>query len=106
MSVPRDPFMLERPFPPEAPRDPNAGTVVSDSERGEDDVREETSVMVRFWLYDQIWRLAPGVHGRMMRGSPGLGKLLPASMHRSWLSSSWYAWIRPPLMFSLVDLNR
>jgi hypothetical protein len=40
MTVPRDPFLNERPFPPEAPRDPNARTVVDESERGEDEVRD------------------------------------------------------------------
>ena len=41
MTVPRDPFLSARPFPPETPRDPNARTVVDDSERGEDELRED-----------------------------------------------------------------
>jgi hypothetical protein len=42
MSVPRDPFLLERPFPPETPRDPNAHSVVDESERGKDELRGES----------------------------------------------------------------
>jgi hypothetical protein len=39
MALPRDPFLQERPFPPETPRDPNAGTVLDESERGKDEAR-------------------------------------------------------------------
>jgi len=41
MTVPRDPFMLEGPLTHETPRDPNARTVVNESERGEDEMRED-----------------------------------------------------------------
>jgi hypothetical protein len=41
MTVPRDPFLLQRPFPPEAPRDPNADTVLDESERGKDELRAD-----------------------------------------------------------------
>ena len=39
MAVPPDPYLQGRPFPPPAPRDPNAGTVLDESERGKDDLR-------------------------------------------------------------------
>ncbi|MCC7369382.1 MAG: hypothetical protein IT306_13215 [Chloroflexi bacterium] len=35
----RDPLLLERPYPPTTPRDPNADTVLDESERGQDEVR-------------------------------------------------------------------
>lgn len=38
---PRDPYLQERPFPPETPRDPNRGTVLADDERGKDPARGE-----------------------------------------------------------------
>src|SRR5688572_29608526 len=41
MTGPQDPFVSQRPFPPETPRDPNARTVVDESERGEDEARED-----------------------------------------------------------------
>jgi hypothetical protein len=41
MTGPQDPFLSQRPFPPETPRDPNARTVVDESERGEDEARED-----------------------------------------------------------------
>jgi hypothetical protein len=39
MSVPRDPYLQDGPLPPPAPRDPNAGTVLDESERGKDEAR-------------------------------------------------------------------
>lgn len=39
MSIPRDPFLHDGPLPPPAPRDPNAGTVLDESERGKDEAR-------------------------------------------------------------------
>jgi len=41
MTVPNDPYLAGSPLPPGTPRDPNAGTVIPVSERGEDDVRED-----------------------------------------------------------------
>jgi hypothetical protein len=41
MTIPQDPYLQGRPFPPETPRDPNAGTVIPESERGEDEARDE-----------------------------------------------------------------
>jgi hypothetical protein len=41
MSVPRDPYLQDGPLPSPPPRDPNAGTVLDESERGKDDVRGE-----------------------------------------------------------------
>ena len=41
MALPPDPNLQARPFPPEAPRDPNAGTVLDESERGKDEARGE-----------------------------------------------------------------
>jgi hypothetical protein len=40
MTVPQDPYLAGGPLPPPAPRDPNAGTVLDESERGEDEGRE------------------------------------------------------------------
>jgi hypothetical protein len=39
MALPPDPYTGDRPFPPPAPRDPNAGTVLDEHERGKDDAR-------------------------------------------------------------------
>jgi hypothetical protein len=39
MSVPQDPYLQGSPLPPPAPRDPNAGTVLDENERGKDDAR-------------------------------------------------------------------
>jgi hypothetical protein len=39
MSVPQDPYLQGGPLPPATPRDPNAGTVLDESERGKDDMR-------------------------------------------------------------------
>jgi hypothetical protein len=39
MAVPPDPYVHGRPFPPPEPRDPNAGTVLDESERGQDEAR-------------------------------------------------------------------
>jgi hypothetical protein len=39
MTLPRDPYLTGRPFPPPAPSDPNADTVLDESERNKDDVR-------------------------------------------------------------------
>ena len=36
-----DPYLAGSPLPPGAPRDPNAGTVLDESERGEDEVRDD-----------------------------------------------------------------
>src|SRR4051812_7107224 len=41
MAVPRDPFLNQGPLPPPAPRDPNADTVLDETERGEDPARGE-----------------------------------------------------------------
>ena len=41
MALPPDPYLQGRPFPPEAPRDPNADTVLDESERGKDEARGE-----------------------------------------------------------------
>ena len=41
MAIPPDPYTQTRPFPPETPRDPNADTVIAESERGEDEARDE-----------------------------------------------------------------
>jgi hypothetical protein len=41
MSVPRDPYLQEGPLPTSAPRDPNADTVLDESERGKDAARGE-----------------------------------------------------------------
>ena len=41
MALPPDPYLQDRPFPPPAPRDPNAGTVLDESERGQDEARGE-----------------------------------------------------------------
>lgn len=40
MALPRDPYVAGSPLPPPAPRDPNADTVLDESERGEDEARE------------------------------------------------------------------
>jgi len=40
MTIPQDPYLTGGPLPPPAPRDPNAGTVLDGSERGEDAGRE------------------------------------------------------------------
>jgi len=40
MTMPNDPYLAGSPLPVSAPRDPNAGTVLPVSERGEDDVRD------------------------------------------------------------------
>ena len=40
MTIPQDPYLAGGPLPPPAPRDPNAGTVLDESERGEDEGRE------------------------------------------------------------------
>jgi len=40
MTIPQDPYLAGGPLPPTAPRDPNAGTVLDQSERGEDEGRE------------------------------------------------------------------
>ena len=42
MALPPDPYVQDRPFPPPAPRDPNAKTVLDPIERGEDVAREGT----------------------------------------------------------------
>ena len=39
MAIPRDPYLQGGPLPPETPRDPNAGTVLDESERGKDEAR-------------------------------------------------------------------
>ena len=39
MALPPDPYVQGRPFPPEEPRDPNAGTVLDENERGKDAAR-------------------------------------------------------------------
>jgi hypothetical protein len=39
MTIPQDPYLQGRPFPPETPRDPNADTVLDESERGKDEAR-------------------------------------------------------------------
>ncbi len=39
MALPPDPYLQDRPFPPPQPRDPHAGTVIDERERGTDDVR-------------------------------------------------------------------
>ena len=39
MTVSRDPYLQGGPLPVETPRDPNADTVLPQSERGEDDMR-------------------------------------------------------------------
>jgi hypothetical protein len=39
MSIPQDPYLQGSPLPPPAPRDPNAGTVLDERERGKDDAR-------------------------------------------------------------------
>ena len=41
MAVPRDPYLQGGPLTPETPRDPNAGTVLDESERGKDEARGE-----------------------------------------------------------------
>jgi len=41
MAVPRDPYLAGSPLPPPAPRDPYAESVLDDSERGQDEVRED-----------------------------------------------------------------
>ncbi|MGE3267511.1 MAG: hypothetical protein AB7P40_02110 [Chloroflexota bacterium] len=41
MTVPRDPYLVAGPLPPVAPRDPNADTVLDESERGKDEMRGE-----------------------------------------------------------------
>lgn len=41
MALPRDPYLQERPFPPESPRDPHADTVLDERERGKDEGRGE-----------------------------------------------------------------
>jgi hypothetical protein len=41
MALPPDPYLQDRPFPPPDPRDPNAGTVLDESERGKDEARGE-----------------------------------------------------------------
>lgn len=41
MTLPRVPLVPEGPFPPGPPRDPNAGTVLDESERGKDERRGE-----------------------------------------------------------------
>jgi hypothetical protein len=41
MAVPRDPYLQGGPLPPPAPRDPNADTVLDESERGQDELRGE-----------------------------------------------------------------
>ena len=41
MTIPQDPYLQGRPFPPETPRDPNADTVLDKSERGKDEARGE-----------------------------------------------------------------
>jgi hypothetical protein len=42
MSVPRDPYLQGGPLTPEAPRDPNADTVIDERERGKDELRGES----------------------------------------------------------------
>lgn len=39
MAIPRDPYLLQSPLPPPTPRDPNADTVLDESERNKDDAR-------------------------------------------------------------------
>ena len=39
MAIPQDPYLQGRPFPPESPRDPNADTVLDETERGKDEAR-------------------------------------------------------------------
>ena len=41
MVFPQDPYIQGGPLPPERPRDPNAGTVLDERERGEDEARDE-----------------------------------------------------------------
>jgi len=41
MAIPPDPYLNGRPYPHETPRDPNAGTVLDENERGEDEARAE-----------------------------------------------------------------
>lgn len=41
MAIPRDPYLAGSPLPPPAPRDPNADTVLDESERGQDEARED-----------------------------------------------------------------
>jgi len=41
MAVPRDPLAPQGPFEPIVPRDPNADTILSETERGEDPLRED-----------------------------------------------------------------
>lgn len=41
MALPPDPYLQDRPFPPPTPRDPNADTVLDESERGKDEARGE-----------------------------------------------------------------
>ena len=41
MALPPDPYVRDRPFPPPEPRDPNADTVLDESERGKDEARGE-----------------------------------------------------------------
>jgi hypothetical protein len=40
MALPQDPYLNTGPLPPPEPRDPNAGTVLHESERGQDEERE------------------------------------------------------------------
>jgi hypothetical protein len=40
MAIPRDPYLAGSPLPPPTPRDPNADSVLDESERGEDEARE------------------------------------------------------------------
>jgi hypothetical protein len=39
MTLPQDPYLLSGPLTPASPRDPNADTVIDESERGTDGVR-------------------------------------------------------------------
>jgi len=39
MALPPDPYLQDRPYPADRPRDPNADTVLNESERGTDDMR-------------------------------------------------------------------
>ena len=39
MTIPQDPYLQGGPLTPETPRDPNAGTVLDESERGKDEAR-------------------------------------------------------------------
>ena len=41
MAIPPDPYLQGRPFPPESPRDPNAESVLDETERGKDEARGE-----------------------------------------------------------------